>query len=104
MGKMPETIYTLGVWRVKPEREAEFINAWKDLGEIFSQLPFPPDGKGSLIQSLTEPTLFYSFGPWPSLEAVQVMRENPQAQAGIKRLRELCSEAVPGSFQLVAQA
>jgi hypothetical protein len=48
--------------------------------------------------------LFYSFGPWPSEEAVQAMRQDPQAQAGIDRLRELCTEAIPGSFRLVAEA
>jgi quinol monooxygenase YgiN len=101
---MHETIYTLGVWRVKPEHEADFIAAWKDLGAIFRQLPSPPAGKGTLIQSLSEPTLFYSFGRWPSLEAVETMRQTAQAQAGINRLRELCTEAIPGGFKLVAQA
>jgi len=100
---MSETYYTLGVWRVKPEHEADFIETWKALGLIFSQLPNPPTGKGALIQSLSEPPLFYSFGAWPSLEAVQAMRENPQAQGGINRLRELCTEAIPGSFRLVAE-
>jgi len=100
---MSEIIYTLGVWRVKPGHEAEFIEAWKALGQIFSQLPDPPNGSGTLIQSLTEPALFYSFGPWPSLEAVQLMRQDPQAQAGIGCLRELCTEATPGSFRLVAE-
>lgn len=101
---MPETIYTHGVWRVKPGHESDFIAAWKDLGAIFRQSPSPPDGKGTLIQSLSEPNLFYSFGPWPSLEAVETMRQNAQAQVGINRLRKLCTEAVPGSFKLVAQA
>ena len=101
---MPATIYTLGVWHIKPEHEADFITAWKTLGVIFSQLPSPPTGKGTLIQSVTDPTLFYSFGPWQSLEDVQSMRQNPQAQAGINRLLELCTDAVPGSFRLVAEA
>ena len=101
---MATTIYTLAVWRVKPQHEEEFIAAWKNLGVIFSQLPAPPIGKGTLIQSVAEPTLFYSFGPWQSLEDVQSMRQNSQAQAGINRLRELCNEAVPGSFRVVAEA
>ena len=100
---MSATIYTLGVWRVKPENEADFIAAWKTLGLIFSQLPVPPTEKGTLIQSLADPALFYSFGPWQNLEAVQAMREDPQAQDGINRLRELCTEAIPGSFRLVAE-
>ncbi len=101
---MSDTIYTLGVWRVKPEHEADFVAAWQALGHIFARLPAPPSGPGTLIQSLTDPTLFYSFGPWPGPEAVQAMRQHPEAQAGLDRLRGLCSAATPGTFRLVAQA
>ena len=100
---MTESVYTLGVWRVKPGNEAAFIAAWKDLGAIFLRLPQPPEaGTGTLIQSLTNPSLFYSFGPWKSLDDVQAMREDVTAQDGIARLWALCTEATPGSFQVVA--
>jgi len=100
---MPETIYILGVWRVKPEYEADFIAAWKAARcDLFSATG-STSGKGTLIQSLAVPILFYSFGPRPSQEAVQAMRNEPQAQAGINRLREPCTEAISGSFRLVAE-
>jgi hypothetical protein len=101
---MDETIYTLGVWRVHAGREAEFIAAWKDLGAVFVSLPAPPSGKGVLIQSTAEPTLFYSFGPWRSLDDVYAMREVPAAQTAIQRLRELCTEATPGAFRVIAES
>lgn len=101
---MEEAVYTLGVWRVKPGKEAAFIEAWKALGNAFAQLPQPPSGKGTLIQSLDDPLLFYSFGPWSSLADIQAMRNNPHAQEGIKKLRELCTEATPGGFRVVAEA
>lgn len=101
---MDEVVYTLGVWRVKPGQEAAFIAAWQALGAIFAHLPHPPSGKGTLVQSVTDSTLFYSFGPWQSLADIQAMRNDPQAQTGINRLRELCSEATPGSFRVVAES
>ncbi len=101
---MADQIYTLGAWRVKPGKEAEFIEAWKGLSDTFRQLPMPPGGKGTLVQSLSDPLLFYSFGAWPSLESVQAMRQDANAQAGIKKLGELCMEATPGSYRLVAEA
>ncbi len=101
---MAETVYTLAVWRVREGKEGEFIEAWKGLSGLFAQLPQPPGGKGTLVQSLNEPLLFYSFGEWPSLEAVQAMREDGKAQDGIHRLAELCTEAKPGSFRVVAEA
>ena len=100
---MKDAIYALGVWRAKPGKEDALIKAWKALANVFVQLPRPPSGKGTLIQSLTDPLLFYSFGPWNSLADVEAMRENPDAQKGIQKIQELCSEAVPGGFQVVAE-
>ena len=81
---MTDSVYTLGVWRVKAGNEDAFITAWNDLGAIFLRLPQPPpSGKAALIQSLSEPTLFYSFGPWNSLADIQVMREDKTALDGI---------------------
>jgi len=96
-------IYTLGAWRVKDGRHDDFIAAWKELGSIFTAIG-GPSGKGTLIQSTSDPALFYSFGPWRSLDDVAAMRTNPRAQAGIQKLRELCVEASPGTFRVVAEA
>jgi hypothetical protein len=100
---MQEMVYTLGVWRVRTGQEAEFIAAWKALGEIFVGLELPPAGTGTLIQSVSDPALFYSFGPWKRMEDIQAMRSDPQAQAGIQRIMDLCTEATPGTFRLVAE-
>jgi len=102
---MSDEIYTLGLWQVKPGNEAEFVTAWQELAATFLNLPQPPEaGQARLIQSLTDPTLFYSFGPWPNMATVQAMRADASAQAGLGRLRELCTTAQPGSFKVVAQA
>jgi len=98
------TIYTLGVWKVKPGQEGAFIDAWKALGEVFATLPKPPSDRGMLVQSVNDSTLFYSFGPWRSLDDVQAMRSNPKAQEGIKRIAALCAEATPGAFRVVAES
>jgi len=101
---MPEGIYTLGVWRVGPGQEATFVQAWKALGDVFARWPRPPAGQGTLIQSIADTGLFYSFGPWHSLEDISAMRANLDAQKGIGRLRELCTEATPGAFKVVAES
>jgi len=100
---MEGSVYTLGVWRVKPGKEQEFIGEWKALGKLFAQLPHPPGGTGTLVQSMTDPLLFYSFGEWSSMEAIQEMRRDAGAQEGIRKVAELCTEATPGSFRVVAE-
>lgn len=101
---MKEQLYTLGIWRVKEGREEQFVAAWKELGAIFAALPQPPASKGILLQSTTDPRMFYSFGPWRSAEDIAAMRANVHAQAGIDKLRDLCSEATPGTFRVVAES
>jgi hypothetical protein len=49
-----ETAYTLALWRVKESREAEFVEAWKDLSDYFLNLPNPP-GTGTLVRSVEDP-------------------------------------------------
>jgi hypothetical protein len=100
---MQEMVYTLGAWRVKPGSEADFIAAWKDLGDTFARLRNPP-GPGTLLQSVSDPQLFYSFGPWQRLENVEEMRSDPRAQVGIRRLVDMCTEASPGTYRVVAEA
>jgi hypothetical protein len=99
---MQDLVYTLGVWKVKPGQEEEFVAAWKELGGVFAALERPP-GPGTLVQSLSDPALFYSFGPWRQLQDVQAMRSDPRAQAAIQRLISLCTEAMPGTFRVVAE-
>ena len=99
---MDDVMYTLGAWKVHAGRESEFVAAWKALGQIFAALPHPP-GTGTLIQSVSDPLQFYSFGPWKRPEDIQAMRGDSRAQAGIRRLMSLCAEATPGTFRVVAE-
>jgi hypothetical protein len=99
---MGDRYYTLGVWRAKKGREKEFIDAWQELGTAFFSLP-TPSGTGTLLQSLEDPEQFYSFGPWPSLEAIQSMRDDPEAGKALGTLTALCEEAKPGAFRMVAR-
>lgn len=98
------TAYTLAMWRVKEGKEEEFIEAWKgDLADFFLGLPNPP-GPGTLIRSVADAQLFYSFGPWRSLEDIQQMRSDPRTPQMIGKLAALCEEAEPGAFRVVATA
>lgn len=103
VGTVEARYYTHALWKVKSGKEAEFIEAWKGLGTAFSNLPSKPSTHGTLIQSLADPTEFYSFGPWNSLEEIQEMRANPDAQAAFGRVVELCDQATPGGYRVVAE-
>ena len=93
--------YTLATWRVKEGCEEEFVEAWSgELADFFLSLPNPPDS-GTLIRSVDEPRLFYSFGPWKSLDDVRQMRSHPRTQEIMGKLRDLCEEVNAGDFEVV---
>ena len=98
---MEQEPYTLGRWLVEPGREDAFIAVWKELGAFFLALPHPP-GPGTLVRSVAEPNVFYSFGPWKSLSDIQAMRADPRTPAMIGKLTDLCTEATPGAYLVVA--
>ena len=97
---MEQQVYTHALWRVKSGNEEAFVEAWTALAEAFSSLEQPPLW-GTLLRSATEPTVFYSFGPWLSSGDVEQMRNSQVAQAAISELRQLCEEAKPGMYYVV---
>jgi hypothetical protein len=42
--------------------------------------------------------LFYSLGPWGSLEDVREMRSHPRTAEVMRRMRDLCEEVKAGDF------
>jgi heme-degrading monooxygenase HmoA len=59
-------IYTVGIWTVKAGREAEFVAAWRAMGEA-TLIGFP-GAHGTLLHDADKPARFISFGPWASLD------------------------------------
>jgi heme-degrading monooxygenase HmoA len=98
---MEEQFYTHATWQVKAGNEEAFIAAWKAMGDAF--LANPGAKHGTLIQSVADPTLFFSFGLWESLEQIQAMRNDPAAQEALGKAKELCAEATLGAYRAVAQ-
>ncbi len=93
--------YTLAMWRVKEGREEEFVDAWKgELAEFFLSLANPPE-TGTLIRSVEDPQLFYSFGPWRTLDDVREMRSHPRTAEVMGKMRDLCEEVKAGDFLAV---
>jgi heme-degrading monooxygenase HmoA len=92
--------YTLATYHVTPGKEEEFIKAWHDLAKTFSALPASPYW-GTLIRSITDRSLFHSFGPWESAEDVAAMRSQPVTAAAFRAIAEVCDEVTPGDYEIV---
>jgi hypothetical protein len=98
-----ENYYTHALWHVKEGRIVAFIEAWKNFGKALSEVPDAPALQGTLIQSLSDPLIFYSFGPWESLEDINAMRNNENVRKAMAAIIENCQEAKPGNYKTVLQ-
>lgn len=97
-------LYTLGMWRVKAGQQTDFIAAWQALSDILRQLPQPPASKATLVQSVSDPSLFYSLGLWLTLADIEAMQQDVHARAGLEALRHHCTETLDGAYSTVAEA
>ena len=78
-------IWTLGRWTAKAGQEDAFVAAW----EAFARATKvdAPDTWAVLARDRDIPQVFYSFGPWPSLEAIERWRGSEAFQQGIANVR-----------------
>jgi heme-degrading monooxygenase HmoA len=87
------SVFTLGIWTIKPGHEEEFIEAWRDMATQ-TQAEFP-DAHGTLLRDREAPNRFISFGPWESLEQVEMWRASAAFRDGVARMRELLDAFEP---------
>lgn len=94
-------VYTVGIWTVKAGREAEFVAAWRAMGE--ATLAEFPDAHGTLLRDSADSRRFISFGPWKSLEQVEAWRASAAFKEGVTAIRELLDDFQPGTYQISAE-
>lgn len=96
-------LYTLGLWKAKPGKEAEFIALWQEFAD-WTTGSQPGAGEGTLLQGEGEPQRFISFGPWADADSVVQWREQPKFKEFVAMARELCEEIEPQNMILVGRS
>jgi heme-degrading monooxygenase HmoA len=97
-------LYTHGRWLVKKGRQERFQAAWQEMADwTNAEINGAVAGEARLLQDLDDPALFFSFGPWDSLEAIQAWRADPGFQERVGRIRELLESFEPHTLRMVAQ-
>jgi heme-degrading monooxygenase HmoA len=99
-----EQLYTHGHWVVNEGQEEKFQATWQEAAEwTNANISGTVDGEARLLQDLDDPTHFYSFGPWDSLEAIQAWRSDPGFQERVGHMRELLASFEAHTLRLVVQ-
>jgi heme-degrading monooxygenase HmoA len=97
-------LYTHGRWVVKEGQQERFQAAWQELAEwTNANVEGAVGGEARLLQDLDDPRLFYSFGPWETLEAIQAWRVADGFQERVGRVRELLDSFEAHTLRLVVQ-
>lgn len=95
-------VYTSGDWHVKPGREQEFVDAWRELAE-WSTTEYGPDGWGKLLRDKENKARFRSVGAWPDERAVEEWRASDGFKQRLAKIRELLEEVTIGTFDLATE-
>ena len=72
---MSGDIYTLGIWKAKPGKEALFIDAWTAFATWTSE-HMTGCGKAFLLRDLKDASRFISFGPWNNEHSIGQWRSS----------------------------
>lgn len=78
------TVYTLGLWRVRPAQEEAFVEAWQEMANRTRE-SFP-DATAVLLRDRDDPSLFISTGPWTSMDEVSRWRSSNAFQDGVAQI------------------
>jgi quinol monooxygenase YgiN len=93
-------VYTSGRWKVAPGKEDDFISAWTELASR-TQGDFP-ESTAMLLRDRDDPSLFLSFGPWPSVAEIEQWRASETFQSGVGKIRPLLTEFTAHTLDPVA--
>src|SRR5437868_5401758 len=87
-------IYTLGIWVIKPGKEAAFIDEWTSFAHWMKEYT-PGVGQGKLLQDAQNPSRFISMGPWEDMKSIQAWRESEEFKAFVGKAQALCDDFQP---------
>ena len=99
--KESKQIYTMGFWTTKPGKAGEFMAAWQKFAVWTMQNQRGSVGEAKLVQDITDPNRFISFGAWAQIEYVQEWRQRPEFQAFFTEAKELRSDIRPQTLKEV---
>jgi heme-degrading monooxygenase HmoA len=94
---MAET-YSAGMWKAKAGEEDELVEAWREFAAWASTMP----GVGTLrlTRDTRDPSRFFSFAPWESIDAIRAWKASDEFRERIGRVKAHTDDFTPWEFEL----
>jgi len=87
------SVWTHGVWVVKPGSEDAFVEAWSPLARgAISELG---SARPVLLRDRDRRNVFKTFGAWPSIEAIEAFRSSVLFQEAVVELQPFLESFEP---------
>jgi len=83
--------YTSGDWHVKPGREKEFVDLWREMAE-WSGRDFGLGEWAKLLRDKEDPAHFRSVGQWADEYAIERWRTSEGFKERMAKVRELLDD------------
>ena len=86
------SVWTHGVWVVKPGNEDAFVDTWSRFARA---APALGSARPILLRDRDRPNVFKTFGAWPSMEAIEAFRSSDLFQDAVVELQPLLESFEP---------
>ena len=90
------SVWTHGTWVVEPGQEDAFVAAWTKLARD-ATARFETT-RPTLLRDRARPNVFQTFGPWPSLEAVEEFRASELFRQAVAETQPLLESFEPSTL------
>ncbi len=94
--------FTSGRWLVYEDQVPAFVSAWDEFAE-WATREVPGGPWAVLLRDRDNPRLFFSFGPWDSLESIEDFRSRPEFSEFLGRARPMLEDAQVFTLDVATQ-
>jgi heme-degrading monooxygenase HmoA len=94
---VPDEVYTMGTWIVRPGFEAAFKQAWSEFAD-WSKATSEGAISAILLQDTANPRRFVSFGPWRSQRDIDEWRASSGFADALARIKPMLESFQPEMF------
>ncbi|MFD1211687.1 antibiotic biosynthesis monooxygenase family protein [Arthrobacter sp. GCM10027362] len=87
------SVYSLGIWLVKPGHEDDFVKAWQELARRTEEAF--PGRKAVLMHDRDVHNRFISTGPWESVEQIEQWRASQAFTETLAPIKDMIERFEP---------